>query len=139
MTKGGDRQNRRSPKILVLCVGAVLKRAVGVPRGRVGIGDFAGTVYSKSNNEDVKKGNRNRKKKRQRNSVRLKLPKEEETVIKETRERFRTVLEVFRLECRSDDTFLDSVMQARLCVRLRSLRFFLRGSRQWGGRCKAPK
>lgn len=37
------------------------------------------------------------------------------------------MLEVFRLECRSDDTFLDGVMQARLCVRLRSLRFFLRG------------
>ena len=53
--RGGDRQNRRSPKMLVLCVGAVLKRAVGVPRGRVSIGDFAGTVYSKSNNEDAKK------------------------------------------------------------------------------------
>lgn len=38
------------------------------------------------------------------------------------------MLEVFRLECRSDDTFLDGVMQARLCVRLRSLRFFKGGS-----------
>ena len=37
------------------------------------------------------------------------------------------MLEVFRLECRSDDTFLDGVMQARLCVRLRSLRFFKGG------------
>lgn len=30
----------------------------------------------------------------------------------------RTVPNALRLECRSDDTFVDSVMQARLCVRL---------------------
>jgi hypothetical protein len=51
----------------------------------------------------------------------------------------RTVLKVLRLECRSDDTFLDSVMQARLCVRLRSLRL-LRGELTVElALCKAPE
>lgn len=37
-----------------------------------------------------------------------------------------------RLDTRSDDAFLlGSVMQARLCVKLRSLRF--KGSKRWGG------